>query len=96
MDFGLAKLVAGIDDAEVLLALTDARALLVLGGHLRAAGVARLELLLQDVELLLSKLQKRKVTGASYWYLDKDDEPVAMELPDMEKSLADVLKVPPL
>jgi ATP-dependent helicase/DNAse subunit B len=41
--------------------------------------------------LLLDKLQKRKVTGASYWYLDRDDMPTLMELPDMEKSLADVL-----
>ena len=44
-------------------------------------------------QLLLHKLQKRKVTGASYWYLDKDDAPVEMPLPDLAKSLTSVLAV---
>ena len=44
-------------------------------------------------QLLLAKLQKRRVTGASYWYLDRDDTPVEMKLPDMDTSLAAVLKV---
>ncbi|MDD5050489.1 MAG: PD-(D/E)XK nuclease family protein [Candidatus Pacebacteria bacterium] len=42
--------------------------------------------------LLLKNLQKRKVTGASYWYLDKDDAPIAVKLPDYEKARVDVLE----
>lgn len=37
-------------------------------------------------QLLLKNLQKRKVTGASYWYLDKDDKPIDVELPDVDES----------
>lgn len=44
-------------------------------------------------QLLLNKLQKRKVSGASYWYLDKDDEPVAVELPSVEDSFKRVIEV---
>ncbi len=36
--------------------------------------------------LLLKNLQKRKVTGAAYWYLDRDDAPVSVTLPDFEKA----------
>ncbi|MES2470795.1 MAG: PD-(D/E)XK nuclease family protein [Patescibacteria group bacterium] len=43
--------------------------------------------------LLLTTLQKRKVTGASYWYLDRDDEPIVKELPTKEESLARVMEV---
>ena len=43
--------------------------------------------------LLLSELQKRKVSGAAYWYLDKDDAPVDMPLPDIEDARAKVLAV---
>jgi len=43
--------------------------------------------------LLLSELQKRKVSGAAYWYLDKDDAPVDMPLPDIEEARAKVLAV---
>ncbi|TSD03412.1 MAG: Uncharacterized protein Athens071416_93 [Parcubacteria group bacterium Athens0714_16] len=47
--------------------------------------------------LLLNALQKRKISGASYWYLDKDDEPIEMKLPNIdeakEKVLAIALKV---
>lgn len=42
-------------------------------------------------QLLLNKLQKRKVSGASYWYLDKDGAPVSMELPGIEKATVDVM-----
>ncbi|MDD4988850.1 MAG: PD-(D/E)XK nuclease family protein [Candidatus Pacebacteria bacterium] len=42
--------------------------------------------------LLLKNLQKRKVSGAAYWYLDKDDAPVAVKLPDVDKAFADVLE----
>jgi ATP-dependent helicase/DNAse subunit B len=42
-------------------------------------------------QLLLDKLQKRKVTGAQYWYLDKDDVPVSVELPDPKESFERVI-----
>lgn len=41
--------------------------------------------------LLLKNLQKRKVSGAAYWYLDKDDAPVSVKLPDYKKAFDDVL-----
>ncbi len=44
-------------------------------------------------QLLLNKLQKRKVTGAYYWYLDKDDAPIAVELPSVEESYKKVIEV---
>lgn len=44
-------------------------------------------------QLLLDKLQKRKVNGASYWYLDRDDVPVKVELPGVEESYEKVIKV---
>jgi len=44
-------------------------------------------------QLLLKELQKRKVTGASYWYLDKDDVPVDVELPSMQESFDRVYEV---
>ena len=37
-------------------------------------------------QLLLKNLQKRKVTSASYWYLDKDDKPIDVVLPDLDDS----------
>jgi ATP-dependent helicase/DNAse subunit B len=37
-------------------------------------------------QLLLKNLQKRKVTGASYWYIDKDDMPMEVDLPDIDTS----------
>ncbi len=43
--------------------------------------------------LLLKNLQKRKVTGAAYWYLDKDDIPVSVILPDLKKAEDSVLLV---
>jgi ATP-dependent helicase/DNAse subunit B len=44
-------------------------------------------------QLLLNKLQKRKVTGASYWYLDSDDEPKEVSLPTVEESFEKVYTV---
>jgi ATP-dependent helicase/DNAse subunit B len=43
--------------------------------------------------LLLNELQKRKVTGASYWYLDRDDEPKDVVLPQLDDARAKVLTV---
>ncbi len=44
-------------------------------------------------QLLLKKLQKRRVTGASYWYVDRDDEPIDMPLPDIDESHRRVMEV---
>ncbi len=44
-------------------------------------------------QLLLKNLQKRKVTGASYWYLDRDDDPTEVDLPSVEDSHIKVITV---
>lgn len=41
--------------------------------------------------LLLNELQKRRVSGASYWYLDKNDAPTEVALPDMAEAREKVL-----
>lgn len=43
--------------------------------------------------LLLDALQKRHVSGAMYWYLDRDDAPVEVNLPDIKESREKVLEV---
>ena len=43
--------------------------------------------------LLLNNLQKRKVSGAAYWYLDHSEEPISVKLPDAKKSFEDVLAI---
>ncbi|MDP3962656.1 MAG: PD-(D/E)XK nuclease family protein [bacterium] len=44
-------------------------------------------------QLLLKKLQKRKVSGASYWYIERDDKPVDVSLPGDEESFERVMSV---
>jgi len=44
-------------------------------------------------QLLLNNLQKRKVSGASYWYLDSDNEPKEVALPKLDESYEKVYKV---
>ncbi len=44
-------------------------------------------------QLILKNLQKRKVTGASYWYIDKDDKPIDVELPGLDESFKKVYEV---
>lgn len=44
-------------------------------------------------QLLLKNLQKRKVTGASYWYLDKENSPKEVDLPGLDESYEKVFKV---
>ena len=44
-------------------------------------------------QLLLNKLQKRKVSGASYWYLDSENVPKEVSLPSVEESFERVYKV---
>ena len=43
--------------------------------------------------LLLKNCQKRPLAGASYWYLDRDDLPREVKLPDLEQSRTAVLSV---
>jgi ATP-dependent helicase/DNAse subunit B len=43
--------------------------------------------------LLLDALQKRKVSSAAYWYLDRQDEPVEKTLPSLEEAREKVLAV---
>jgi ATP-dependent helicase/DNAse subunit B len=43
--------------------------------------------------LLLNNLQKRKVSGAAYWYLDHDDKPISHELPDINKAYTNILEI---
>lgn len=43
--------------------------------------------------LLLKHCQDRPLAGASYWYLDKDDEPKPVEMPDLEVGRSAVLAV---
>lgn len=43
--------------------------------------------------LILNNCQKRKVSKASYWYLETDDELTEKELPTVEESQEKVLKV---
>ena len=43
--------------------------------------------------LLLSNLQKRKISGAAYWYLDKENGFMPAELPDIKKAHETVLEI---
>jgi ATP-dependent helicase/DNAse subunit B len=43
--------------------------------------------------LLLNELQKRKVSGAAYWYLDREDGYVEKTLPSIEDARTRVLEV---
>ena len=46
------------------------------------------------IYLLLAKnCQKRQVVGVSYWYLDRDVEPLTAELPDELKATTQLLEV---
>ncbi len=43
--------------------------------------------------LLLNALQKRKVSGAAYWYLDRSDDLTPMKVPDLAEAKEKVLMV---
>ncbi len=43
--------------------------------------------------LLLNNLQKRKVSGAAYWYLEREDSPTSVALPDVASSNEKVLSI---
>lgn len=43
--------------------------------------------------LLATHTQSKKVNGISYWYLDRDDEPIDMPLPDANESEKRILEI---
>lgn len=43
--------------------------------------------------LLTNHCQTRRVDGASYWYLERDDQPKKVELPEMDTASAKVLSI---
>ncbi len=43
--------------------------------------------------LIVNSMQKRKVHGASYWYLERDNEPIEVDLPDLDSARERVMKV---
>lgn len=43
--------------------------------------------------LLLNALQNRKISGASYWYLNRDDKPIDMPLPEIDEARKKVLAI---
>jgi ATP-dependent helicase/DNAse subunit B len=43
--------------------------------------------------LLLNALQKRKVTGVAYWYLDREDTPSIAALPGLESAREKILSI---
>lgn len=43
--------------------------------------------------LLVHNCQKRKVSGASYWYIDRDNTPKTVELPDLKEAYDRVYEV---
>lgn len=43
--------------------------------------------------LLAKQCQKRPVSGVSYWYLDKEDEPFEVDMPDEQKAFRELLDI---
>lgn len=43
--------------------------------------------------LLLANIQKRKITGVQYWYLEKDDSPIDMPIPRYDESEKQLLEI---
>lgn len=43
--------------------------------------------------LLVENLQKRKVSKVSYWYLEKDKDPVQMPMPDCEEAKEELMEI---
>lgn len=43
--------------------------------------------------LLVKNSQTRPITGVSYWYLDKDEEPIGMPIPDEKKAYNLLLEI---
>lgn len=59
------------------------------GKHKEKAGSLQLPIYL----LLTTYTQKRVVAGASYWYLDSEDEPEAQALPDLDEAHERVIAI---
>ncbi|MCX6782552.1 MAG: PD-(D/E)XK nuclease family protein [Candidatus Levybacteria bacterium] len=43
--------------------------------------------------LLVKNCQNRKVSGVSYWYLEKDDKPTSLDLPDLNEAREEILSI---
>lgn len=43
--------------------------------------------------LLTENCQKRKIAGAAYWYVERDQAPVAVELPEKQKAYETILGI---
>lgn len=43
--------------------------------------------------LLVQNTQKRKVNGVSYWYLERDDAPITMGMPDLKEAEEKILQL---
>ncbi len=43
--------------------------------------------------LLVKNCQKREVTGISYWYLNRDNRPKNLDMPDLDKSKEEILSL---
>jgi ATP-dependent helicase/DNAse subunit B len=43
--------------------------------------------------LLIRNIQKRQVSKASYWYLDRDQNPLEIELPDFDQAKKEILEI---
>jgi RecB family exonuclease len=44
-------------------------------------------------QLLVTNCQSRPLTKASYWYLERNDEPTPVEMSDLDKAHEDILKI---
>jgi RecB family exonuclease len=44
-------------------------------------------------QLLVTNCQSRPLTKASYWYLERNDEPTPVEMSDLDKAHDDILKI---
>ena len=43
--------------------------------------------------LLATNCQKRKIKGASYWYLERDNKPTSVVLPEIDEAFSNVLEI---
>lgn len=43
--------------------------------------------------LIAAKSQNKPVTGAAYWYLDRDDEPIDVQLPNEQVAISQILEI---
>lgn len=43
--------------------------------------------------LLVKNLQRREIKGISYWYLERDNKPIEMRMPDFSKAYSQVMDI---